>query len=293
MLAEKYMQTEPPTTRLFEVLAPKSSERLGARDERLGESSTHCPRGGSEDAFTKYVAPEMPLLARAAARMTVQKQDAEDLVQETLLHAYRAIGRFDGAYPRAWLLTIMHHVAASAARRRSPVLFDYPEHLEADAAQRALEATSAEDVVVRELLDGDLALCLASLSPQNRRVIELVDARGLRYAEAAAILGVPVGTVMSRLHRARACMRSCLREVDFPGALPVDRTDGSSRTRRVRTAVARASAAAKRGPRPKIGRAGRGVAIFPSAHVPPPVHCDNQLVTEPAPRAGNGGCSAA
>ena len=76
----------------------------------------------SEDSFELYVIPELEVLARVALTITRNSADAEDLVQETLLSAYRAIDRFDGTHPRAWLLTIMRNTEKKRHRRRRPNL---------------------------------------------------------------------------------------------------------------------------------------------------------------------------
>lgn len=73
--------------------------------------------GGALSPFEKYVVPEIPVLYRVGFTLTRQHDDAEDLVQETLIRAYRAIDRFDGAYPRAWLLTILRHTHLNRLRR--------------------------------------------------------------------------------------------------------------------------------------------------------------------------------
>lgn len=168
-------------------------------------------RRQDEDDFTRYVLPELEVLARAAFSITRNTADAEDLVQETLLCAYRAIDRFDGAHPRAWLFTIMRNAESKRHRRRRPQLLR-----DADPAER-IDATdprggvaSPEDVVVGAEFDAVVAQCLASLPERHRQVVELIDIDGLSYAEAAEVIGVPVGTVMSRLHRARVRIRQRL-----------------------------------------------------------------------------------
>ena len=164
-----------------------------------------------EDAFARYVLPELEVLARVARSLTRNGADAEDLVQETLLSAYRAIERFDGAHPRAWLLTIMRNAEIKRHRRRRPQLLrdaDEPERWSATDAQPGPH--SPEQVVVGREFEAVLVACLSALPERHRQVVELVDVDGLSYAEAAEVIGVPVGTVMSRLHRARARMRQRL-----------------------------------------------------------------------------------
>jgi len=162
-----------------------------------------------EDAFTRYVLPEVEVLLRVALSRTGNTADAEDLVQDTLLRAYRAIGRFDGTYPRAWLLTILRNAQANRVRRRRPSLLRNP-----DAGERIQEGRdaqpSAEALVVGQAFDATVEDAVARLPTRFRHVLELVDIDGLSYQEAADTLGVPVGTVMSRLHRARHRIRTRL-----------------------------------------------------------------------------------
>ena len=168
-------------------------------------------RRRDEEAFARYVLPELEVLAKVAFSITRRSADAEDLVQETLLCAYRAIDRFDGAHPRAWLFTIMRNAEAKRHRRRRPELLRDPDQAgRTESADPRGGAESPEEVVVGAEFDAVVAHCLASLPEQHRQVVELVDIDGLSYAEAAEVLGVPVGTVMSRLHRARARIRQRL-----------------------------------------------------------------------------------
>ena len=168
-------------------------------------------RQQAEDAFARYVLPELEVLARVAFSITRNTADAEDLVQETLLCAYRAIDRFDGAHPRAWLFTIMRNAEAKRHRRRRPQLLRDPDQAgRMEAADPRGGVGSPEEVVVGAEFDAVVAQCLASLPERHRQVVELVDIDGLSYAEAAEAIGVPVGTVMSRLCRARAALKDML-----------------------------------------------------------------------------------
>lgn len=162
-----------------------------------------------EEAFRRYVLPELEVLLRVAMSRTRSVADAEDLVQETLLRAYRSIDSFDGSYPRAWLLTILRNAHVNSGRRRRPSLLRDPE-----AGHRLAEnqdpLPSVETIVVGELFDAHVADAMAALPARFRQVVELVDIDGLAYREAADALGVPIGTVMSRLHRARRRIRTRL-----------------------------------------------------------------------------------
>ena len=159
-------------------------------------------------AFTRYVLPEVDVLFRVARSMTRHTADAEDLVQDTMLRAFRSIERFDGRHPRAWLLTIMRNAQINRVRRRRPGLLDDPD----DAADRALAdpAAGPEDQVLDRQFDDVVEDAYRALSDDFRAVIDLVDLAGLSYLEAAAVLDIPQGTVMSRLHRGRKRIREAL-----------------------------------------------------------------------------------
>ncbi|MDP7550382.1 MAG: sigma-70 family RNA polymerase sigma factor [Acidimicrobiales bacterium] len=150
--------------------------------------------------------PEIDVLGRVAFSLTRHSADAEDLVQDTLVRAWRAIERFDGHYPRAWLLTIMRNTNLNRVRKRLPDLERNPDE-GASVLETAEPHASAEDEVVDSVFDANVASALNGLTDDFRQVVELVDVDGLTYAEAAEIMDVPVGTVMSRLHRARRRIR--------------------------------------------------------------------------------------
>jgi RNA polymerase sigma-70 factor (ECF subfamily) len=168
-------------------------------------------RNAHHAAFARYVVPEVEVLTRVATSITHRQVDAEDLVQDTLLRAFRSIDHFDGAHPRAWLLTIMRNAELNRTRRRRPELLNDP-----DTAFERLSATAAgygqlpEDVVLGDQFDGVVAAALAALPEKFRVVLELVDLDGLSYAETANVLGIPDGTVMSRVHRGRKRIRDRL-----------------------------------------------------------------------------------
>lgn len=162
----------------------------------------------SAAAFARYVEPEVPVLYRVALTMAGQPADAEDLVQDTLVRAYRAIDRFDGAHPRAWLLTILRNTHRNRLRVRLPLLLRAGE--DERLLDRADEAPSAEDLVVDAQFETVVAEALEVLPTIHRVIVQLVDVDGLNYAEAAEALGIPRGTVMSRLHRARTRIRNRL-----------------------------------------------------------------------------------
>jgi RNA polymerase sigma-70 factor (ECF subfamily) len=162
-------------------------------------------------AFARYVLPEVDVLLRVARSLAHRPADAEDLVQDTLVRAFQGIEGFDGSHPRAWLLTIMRNAEINRHRRRRPELLDNQDAtFERLAAIERPDETTPEGLVVGETFDTVVSDALAALPDRFRQVVILVDVDGLSYAEASEALGVPVGTIMSRLHRARARMRQRL-----------------------------------------------------------------------------------
>lgn len=158
-------------------------------------------------AFEQYVLPEVDLLLRVARSLTRHAADAEDLVQDTLLRAFRSIDHFDGRHPRAWLFTILRNAHLNRHRRRRPELLRNGNQV---ADQADLMASSDIDTVVENTLDADIETALRTLPSSFRQVVSLVDIGGLSYAEAARVLDIAEGTVMSRLHRARRRVRDHL-----------------------------------------------------------------------------------
>ena len=165
---------------------------------------------GRRQAFDRYVVPELGVLLHVARTMTPTDQDAEDLVQDTLLRAYQAIDRFDGAHCRAWLFTIMRNAQINRVRRKRPELLEDGEAIDA-----ADEGSGPEGAAEAQAFDEAVADALRQLPSRMAQVVELVDVDGLSCGEAASALGIPVGTVMSRLHRARRKIRDRLVRAGF------------------------------------------------------------------------------
>ena len=186
--------------------------------------------------FAGQAMEHMPALYAAAMRMTRNKADAEDLVQETYLKAYRAFGGFqEGTNLRAWLYRILTNTFINTyrAKKRRPEENDLDDvedlylyrrlgGLEAAAAGR-----SAEDEVLEEITEGEVKAALEALPEQFRMAVLLADVEGFQYKEIAEILDIPIGTVMSRLHRGRRALQKALFEfglqrrlVDQPVAQP-------------------------------------------------------------------------
>jgi RNA polymerase sigma-70 factor (ECF subfamily) len=168
--------------------------------------------GDATARFARFVEPEIPVLLRVAGTISRSSADAEDLVQETLIRAFRALDQFDGAHPRAWLLTILRHTNSNLHRRTRP---DLVENWEAFSDPRpafgAHRPETPDDSVLSLILDPDLERAVRALDLKFRAVLILVDVHDLTYAECAETLGIPIGTVMSRLSRARDRVRKHLR----------------------------------------------------------------------------------
>lgn len=174
------------------------------------EPRPDAPARTSDDPFTDFVLPELEVMYRVARSLTRNAADAEDLVQDTLIRAYKAIDRFDGRYPRAWLLTIMRNAQMNRVRRKRPELMRDPDLTMQRVADTSEEGRNVEDQVLEGVFDERVETALNALPEKFRVVIEMVDMNGLAYQETADALGVPVGTVMSRLHRARKRIRDDL-----------------------------------------------------------------------------------
>lgn len=165
-----------------------------------------------ERLFERYVLPEVEVLLRVARTLTRHEADAEDLVQDTLVRAYRAIDRFDGSHPRAWLMTILRNTHINRHRRQRPELLR-----EGAGGGHDVAAPDRTDAFVDASLEATIERALNGLDEPFRTAVQLVDVEGLSYAEAAEALGVPAGTVMSRLHRARRKIRE---QLDRPNLAP-------------------------------------------------------------------------
>jgi RNA polymerase sigma-70 factor (ECF subfamily) len=158
--------------------------------------------------FEELIVPEMPFLARVARSMSHSAAEADDLAQDTLLKAYRAMDRYDGKNPKAWLARIARNTAINRDQRNREFLLSEDGIVEPD--DDGSEPNDPEEIVVDASMDEVLRKGLDDLPPAFRVIVQLVDVEGLSYQEAADALEIPVGTVMSRLHRARRRLRDAL-----------------------------------------------------------------------------------
>jgi RNA polymerase sigma-70 factor, ECF subfamily len=178
---------------------------------------------GPDTQFERDVVPYMKELYPSALRMTRNPSDAEDLVQETVAKAYRAFHQFEpGTNLRAWLYRIMSNTYVSAYRkkRREPLQSLYDDIEAAPAAAGGLNepARSAEAEALDRLADSDIMQALRELPDEFRTAVYLVDVEGYPYKEVAEMLAIPIGTVMSRIHRGRTKLRQRLSAAAAPSA---------------------------------------------------------------------------
>jgi RNA polymerase sigma-70 factor (ECF subfamily) len=166
------------------------------------------------DGFAVELVGQIPALHRGALRLTRHEADAQDLVQETVTRALERRGQFQpGTNLRAWLFTIQRSLFINAYRRRRQVAWlGSLEDEEQGSAEEALTTTSAEETMLESWVDEDLRGALATLPEHYREVVVLRDVAQRSYAQIAAQLDCPRGTVMSRLHRGRALLRQLLEQ---------------------------------------------------------------------------------
>ena len=170
-------------------------------------------QGGDLEAFNVIVERYQSQVFNLAARILGNRASAEDVVQEAFISAHKAIGRFRGGSLRAWLLRIVSNASLdhirTLRRRREESL----DQAELDVGfQPPSRGEGPERQAIRMELGAELQRAIISLPPDQRAVLVLVDVQGLSYEEAAQSVGVSVGTVKSRLSRARVRARDYLRQ---------------------------------------------------------------------------------
>jgi len=168
--------------------------------------------GGQTSEFEGVALVHLDLLYRAALRLTHNRAEAEDLVQETWLRALRHFDQFDpGSNCRAWLLTILRNAFLNRVRREGREILESDMAATEAGAARIEEASvarsSPEEDFFQTVLHGDVDRALKTLPLPFRLVVTLADLEGLTYKEVAQVLDCPIGTVMSRLSRARQLLR--------------------------------------------------------------------------------------
>ncbi|MEY4130295.1 MAG: hypothetical protein RLZZ31_419 [Actinomycetota bacterium] len=190
------------------------------------------------DTFIDDAMEYMPQLYSAAMRMTHNAADAEDLVQETYLKAYRGFSNFEaGTNLRAWLFRILTNTYINSYRSKSrrPVetelddVEDFYLYRRMGGLEAARSSRSAEDELMDWFSDAEVKSAIEALPDSFRIPVILSDVEGFSYKEISEILDVPIGTVMSRLHRGRKSLQKQLHDYALERGLAEDENSSQGR----------------------------------------------------------------
>lgn len=166
------------------------------------KSTRQAGREAQWAAFESEALPHLDDLFRIAMWLTRNRNEAEDLVQETFTQALESFQRFEpGTNCRAWLVSIMYHTNSKRLRAGSKL------RLVSDGEERLASTVASAPPTPQNITDEDILLALRALPSQFQEVVILSDVEDMAYKEIAEALGVPIGTVMSRLHRGRKLLR--------------------------------------------------------------------------------------
>lgn len=170
-----------------------------------------------QEDFEDEIIPHLDAMYNFALRLTSDPNDAEDLVQDTIVKAFRFFSSYEkGTNAKAWLFRILKNSYINNYRKKSkqPNQVDYDEvssFYETIRADRT-DTSDLEDRMFRELIDDDISNALEELPEDFRTVVLLCDVEGFTYEEIANMLDVPIGTIRSRLHRGRNLLKAQLME---------------------------------------------------------------------------------
>ena len=197
---------------------PRPEPFVGQSDPARPETRT--PGGELTARFERDAIPLRAPLYRRALRMTHDRADAEDLLQDTMMSAYAGFQSFrQGSNLNAWLHRILTNTYINSYRKkqRQPVVYPSEEItdqlLAANAEHSSTGLRSAEDEALEALPDTEIKAAMQALPEQFRMVVYYADVEDLKYSQIAEIMHIPKGTVMSRLHRGRRKLRSLLGDV--------------------------------------------------------------------------------
>jgi RNA polymerase sigma-70 factor, ECF subfamily len=154
-------------------------------------------------AFETEAMPHLDRLFRQAMWLARNRAEAEDLVQETLVQALQSFHRFTpGTNCRAWLMSILQHVRSNRQRKQGRIVVD------SGLEERMANVIPFLPPIPDRLTDEDMLLAMQQIPQHHQEVILLCDVEDMTYKEIAAALDIPIGTVMSRLHRGRELLRT-------------------------------------------------------------------------------------
>ena len=188
---------------------------MAFRRRSTGSPPGAAASGDGDDAFAAEALSYIDSLYGTALRLTRKPADAEDLVQDTFLKAFRASHQFQrGTNLKAWMFTILHNTFRNMRRDfgRNPVDVD-SEAVEQAEAVGGEGAQNPEQLLTRATLDADLQAALDALPDVFRQAVWLRDVEEFTYAEIASMIDVPIGTVMSRISRGRRMLYERLSKV--------------------------------------------------------------------------------
>ena len=167
--------------------------------------------GSESSAFEQGALALLDRLYAGALRLTRNEADAEDLVQDTYLRAFRSAGQYEpGTNLRGWLFTILHNTFLNQRRDRSRDPVDANSDVVEQAPNAVEGAGNPEELLLRSTMDTELRSALDSLPEAFREAVWLRDVEQFSYEEIAGIVGVPIGTVMSRISRGRRALHDLL-----------------------------------------------------------------------------------
>jgi len=191
------------------VVMTVSDEETGGRDVPRAPAAPGTPRRAE---FEREALLHMDALFSFALKLSRSRDDAEDLVSDTML---RALERWEqyrlGTNIRAWLFTILYHLFVSRKRRIDAREVPVPDDSERGSAFEAVGDADPERTFYDSFIDEEIVAAIEALPNEYRSAVLLSDVHGMRYAEVASVLGVPEGTVKSRLFRGRRILQKKLR----------------------------------------------------------------------------------
>lgn len=195
---------------------PSEVERTVIAEQPDERSTARAAARGDRDAFARLVDAHKRRVHALCFRLLGDAEEARDAAQESFVRAWSAIGSFDSTQPFApWVLRIARNHCFDVARRRLPAgrevrLDAAPAHDEAPFELADAEAPAADDRLAGAQRSAAVAGAVAQLPPRYREVIHLFHVEQMAYKDIAAVMDVPIGTVMTWLHRARAKLRETL-----------------------------------------------------------------------------------